>query len=997
MKLLRNPISFTPLPVTIITSVIYSGLVTALLVIHLVVPSSPQDATPFHGINLTEAWNDLQVLTNGFHPYNSHKNDEIRDWLLRRIESILAGNGALYTHATINDSDKLDWGGNPTTRDTSSALIFNDMISNITFASGGLSVYFEGTNIIVYVRGSRDGNDKWWTGQSLSNSLGGVLVNAHYDSVSTGYGATDDGVGVITVLQLIKYYTTPGNQPARGLVALLNNGEEDYLNGAHAFCVHPIATSHFIKTFLNLEGAGAGGRATLFRSTDAEVTKFFQGGKHPFGTVVSADGFNAGFITSQTDYVVFEDVLGLRGLDVAFMEPRARYHTDQDDTRHTNIDSLWHMLSAAISTTRGLTSDTSSTFNGENPGNDRASNGSGSEGVWFDLFGSVFAVIQLHTLFALSVTLLVAAPLVLLVIGFILFKVDRLYLFSASKNHHHSEGDDSVPLGGWRGFFRYPLIFVTASTGTMGLAFLINKMNPFIVYSSPYAVWSMLLSAWIILVWFLSKSTDFVRPSAFHRTYSLIWMFAGGWVALVLVTVSEEQYHLAAGYFIVFYFASIFLATCIALLELFGLTTKSEYANEYESRIQDGDEPITPRPRSVSSGTLLTPGRDEQPAAADVGNGDEDIEVTEATSLLNRKRRGRRSTFAHYASSIPADELHRDEDVLDEPQKSRVYGYEQPWSWSLPGWTWLLQFVLLAFIAIVFVGQIGLLFLSATYQTLADGSSPLTVYVVSALVSLLLLAPLGPFLHRYTYHIPMFLLCVFAGTITYNLLAFPFSSNNRLKLFFIQRVDLDSGINEASLSGVKGPYLAEVISSLPSFVGQSTSCIASHVKPDLVECSWNGLSPRVVPATHPEIPPFYGYHDWLAYNITRKGNEAQIHLYGTKTRNCKILFNRPISDLRIEGAGEDNRFKRVTDKGSKEVRLWHRNWNQPWDVHIKWDQSSNESDGGGIDGRIVCMWNDEGITGTIPALDEIRRFAPAWVGITKLSDGLVEGSKSFLV
>jgi hypothetical protein len=38
-------------------------------------------------------------------------------------------------------------------------------------------------------------------------------------------------MGVITVLQLIRFFTTPGNEHKRGIVAMLNNGEEDFLNG----------------------------------------------------------------------------------------------------------------------------------------------------------------------------------------------------------------------------------------------------------------------------------------------------------------------------------------------------------------------------------------------------------------------------------------------------------------------------------------------------------------------------------------------------------------------------------------------------------------------------------------------------------------------------------------------------------------------------------------------------------------------------------------------
>ena len=254
---LRNPIAFTPLPVTIITSLVYIALIVALLVVHLVVPAAPISPTPSAGINLTEAWLDLRLLTKSYHPYNSHSNDDVRDWLLRRIEAILQSNDDLHAHNQ----------GRHTLRNTSQespVILFPDMTSNVSFSSSrstgepGISVYFEGTNIIVYIRGSEEGEaGSWWLENATPNK-GGVLVNAHYDSVSTGFGDTDDGVGVITILQLIKHFTTDGKQPQRGIVALLNNGEEDYLNGARAFSQHPM--SRFVHVFLNLEGAGAGGR-----------------------------------------------------------------------------------------------------------------------------------------------------------------------------------------------------------------------------------------------------------------------------------------------------------------------------------------------------------------------------------------------------------------------------------------------------------------------------------------------------------------------------------------------------------------------------------------------------------------------------------------------------------------------------------------------------------------------------------------------------------------
>ncbi|MCJ1353123.1 MAG: hypothetical protein MMC33_003108 [Icmadophila ericetorum] len=990
-KTWRNPIAFTPLPVTIITSFTYAALLIALLVTHVVVPPAPSNDSPVAGINISEAWLDLQTLSNGYHPYNSHRNDEIRNWLLLRINSILQENGADYTSPKLGNESLIR-------RADPFVYVFNDMTSDVTsstsfFGSAGLSVYFEGTNIIIYIRGTEDDQRNWWEyHHEKPQGKGGVLVNSHYDSVSTGFGATDDGVGVITVLQLVKYFTAAGNQPKKGVVALLNNGEEDFLNGARAFTQHPL--SRFVHTFLNLEGAGAGGRATLFRTTDTEVTRAYQRSEYPFGTVISGDAFNRGLIRSQTDYVVFESDLGLRGLDLAFMEPRARYHTDQDDARHTSKDSLWHMLSAALSTMKSLTDDTSDIFDGKNSNKGKAQNGIGSESVWFDLFGRAFAVFQLHTLFAISITLLVVAPITLMVIGGILYKVDKLYLFSSSKHHHHPEGDDTVSLYGWRGFFRYPIIFTVASAVVIGLALLINKQNQFIVHSSPYSVWSMMLSAWLLVVWFFSRAQDFVRPTAFHRAYALLWMFLGTWAILVAVTVLEERFKIAGGYSMVLYFAAIFLATMIAFLELFGLPRKSEYAEE----IEEYSRPTTGRRSgSISSAQLLAPSADE---AARQSREDDEEEPTERTSLM----RGKNTTFANYTSpernrdEEPEDE----EETLSDSKQQKVYGYEQPWSYSLPTWTWLLQFLFLAPIATIFIGQVGLLFTSATHQTLGDGNRAITVYILIGVCSILILAPLGPFMHRYTYHIPTFLLCVFAGTLIYNLTAFPFSANARWKFYFIQQVDLDTGLNTASLSGVGRPYMEETIYSLPSAAGQKVDCIKSNVRTGLLQCSWEGLPPRVVPTdlTQPSIPPLYNYVSWLTLNVSRAPgtNTALIHLWGANTRSCKLQFNSPISDFRVLGAHDDPRYKRVSDEGSNEIRLWRRTWEKPWDVEVHWDASEGKGIGeDGLDGKVICMWNGEGMEGTIPALDEVRRFAPEWVAVSKLADGLVEGSKRFLI
>ncbi|KAH0542868.1 hypothetical protein FGG08_002728 [Glutinoglossum americanum] len=1047
-----NPFGFAPLPVTIITTVAYVALIISLLVTHLVVPSAPRNATPFGGVNLTEAWGDLQELTSAYHPYNSRRNDEVRDWLLRRVETILNANGVGYstqklrrgvggvwTNRTFREattpadiapaepvqpySDYMDEHEELRRKTTSDAvIIFDDMLSNVTFSAGGVlgsgrtagqSVYFEGTNIIVYIRGSEDDESEWWNNREdlgfvkKPNGKGGVLVNAHYDSVSTGYGATDDGVGVVTILQLIKYFTTPGNMPRKGLVALLNNGEEDFLNGARAFSRHPI--SQFAHTFLNLEGAGAGGRATLFRSTDTEVTRFYRRSKYPFGTVVSGDGFKSGMIRSQTDYIIFNGVLGLRGLDVAFWEPRARYHTDQDDARHraASIDSLWHMLSASLPTLQGLTSDTSLTFESradeamKNDGKVRS--GQGSDGVWFDMFGHAFAVFQLHTLFALSLTLLIVSPLAIFAIVFLLQKGDKLYLFSR-KTLPETPLDDPIPLYGWRGLTRFPIAFAIASGAVIGLAFLVTKVNPFIVYSSQYAVWSMTMSAWFVLAWSILRGADDMRPSALHRGYAWLWLFLGSWAIMVGVTVLEDRQRIAGGYFLFFYFSAVFLATVITLVEYFALPTIPEYASHVgHGQPRHIDSPSTQRSGSRPASSLLTASAqpaEENPIGSDGQRDEEETVASETTPLFRSERR---TTFANYSRSFrraSGGEDTTEEEGDEADVKMGAYGDEQLWSGKLPKWTWLLQFILVAPIVVVLVGQVGLLVSTSMSQTGADGSSVLFVYVVMSLISILILAPLGPFLHRFTYHIPLFILLVFIGTLIYNLVAFPFSANNRLKVHFIQTVNLESGINRVSLTGVQ-PFVRGIIGDIPSASGQKIDCSpAVRGGVGLTTCSWTGPAPRVVGNVPDGAPPSLGYEDWLHYNASRVDgkNRAKFRLYGLNTRACKIVFDKPISDFSVEGASVDDRFERVPPSGSQEIRLWRREWERPWDVDVRWPVSKGKKDGDeGMDGKVVCLWSDDNEIGVIPALDEVRKFAPEWVAVSKLADGLVEGEKMFML
>ena len=165
-------------------------------------------------------------ITYSPRPYISHANDNVRSYILSRMQRLAD------RHDYIHLSD--------------------DLTSNITYiAARDHAVYFEGTNVLLKI----DGTDSPLS--SPESGPDGVLFSCHYDSVSSAPGATDDGMGVVTLLEMAEYFAHPDRRPRRTAIFFFNNGEEDQLNGAHAYFEHP--WSNLTSTFINLEGAASGG------------------------------------------------------------------------------------------------------------------------------------------------------------------------------------------------------------------------------------------------------------------------------------------------------------------------------------------------------------------------------------------------------------------------------------------------------------------------------------------------------------------------------------------------------------------------------------------------------------------------------------------------------------------------------------------------------------------------------------------------------------------
>lgn len=307
-------------------------------------------------ISLT-AYTRLQEIARSPHPYNSYRNDEIRRYLKLLVEEDCP--------SAVDESDN------------STLWISPQFNTNVRIAT-----YHEQTNLVYYLASSKD----------VART---VLVSAHYDSVASGNGATDNGMGITIALALIKKYCK--HSLSANLVFNFNNAEEDGLFGAQAFVDHPRFSD--IKSFVNLEGAGAGGPAMLFRASGAEVAAAYKGSKLPRSSIAGNDFFEQGLVKSQTDFVVYAP--HVPGIDVAFFAPRSQYHTRRDSSKTTSAWSIEHMLSAAEHSVSNLARIA--------PVQDNHT----KRPFFFDFLGLRFFSFRLTSLLWFNLAILIASPIIL--------------------------------------------------------------------------------------------------------------------------------------------------------------------------------------------------------------------------------------------------------------------------------------------------------------------------------------------------------------------------------------------------------------------------------------------------------------------------------------------------------------------------------------------------------------------------------------------------------
>lgn len=219
-----------------------------------------------------------------------------------------------------------------------------------------------------------------------------ILVSSHVDTVFSAEGAGDCSSCVAVMLELARGVSQWAHGFKSAVIFLFNTGEEEGLNGAHSFITQH-SWSDTVTIAIDLEAMGVGGKSGIFQAGPQPwaIENFASAAKYPSGQIVAQDIFKSGAIKSATDFQVYQELADLSGLDFAYADNTAVYHTKNDKLKLLKPGSLQHLGENMLAFL--LKAGTSTNLPKRN-----ATNSSGKSGqdtaIYFDILGTYMVVFR---------------------------------------------------------------------------------------------------------------------------------------------------------------------------------------------------------------------------------------------------------------------------------------------------------------------------------------------------------------------------------------------------------------------------------------------------------------------------------------------------------------------------------------------------------------------------------------------------------------------------
>ncbi|EFN89465.1 Endoplasmic reticulum metallopeptidase 1, partial [Harpegnathos saltator] len=200
---------------------------------------------------------------------------------------------------------------------------------SLKFLDGMTNVYRNVQNVIVKIGPHRP-------------TMHSLLLNCHFDTFFESPGGSDDSAGCAVMLEILRIITQSPKLLKHSIVFLFNGAEENILEAAHGFITqHPWAKE--IKTFINLEACGAGGRELLFQAGPHNpwiLEVYAKSVPYPYASSLAQEIFESGIVPGDTDFRIFRDFGKVSGLDFAWSTNGYVYHTKFDNVDQIPLGTL---------------------------------------------------------------------------------------------------------------------------------------------------------------------------------------------------------------------------------------------------------------------------------------------------------------------------------------------------------------------------------------------------------------------------------------------------------------------------------------------------------------------------------------------------------------------------------------------------------------------------------------------------------------------------------
>ena len=216
------------------------------------------------------------------------------------------------------------------------------------FLGGFTNTYHHVTNVLVRV--------SFTGGRTRQNAL---LVSAHFDTALGTIAASDDIANVAAMLEILQN-VVHGSALPHSIIFIFNGAEETNWQAAHGFITqHRWAKT--VRSVINLEGSGAGGRAMVVQTGPRHawlVEAFRDVAPRPHASTMAQEIFQTKIIPGWTDFETYVEFSEheIAGIDMVFIRNGYVYHTDIDDVRHVTQGTLQHLGNNLLPTVRALAS-----------------------------------------------------------------------------------------------------------------------------------------------------------------------------------------------------------------------------------------------------------------------------------------------------------------------------------------------------------------------------------------------------------------------------------------------------------------------------------------------------------------------------------------------------------------------------------------------------------------------------------------------------------------